>query len=195
MISHNMKKILIIISIFFGGSIAYFFTHRPTEMQQTATEQSSIQIDDYNETRDEQHIKNSFYADYYWLYPDESYDVEQHVGFMLKYKAPTEDPLYVGTLHIKVLRVNNEFAGFTAYYMETLTRGRLLFLDIKKEFRKRGFGEKLARLAVKELKKMGSQTIVLVTRVNNPAQNIYRRVGFQETSHDEEFLHMALQVQ
>ena len=45
------------------------------------------------------------------------------------------------------------------------------------------------------LKQMGSQKIVLVTRVTNPAQNIYRKIGFEETSREDGFLYMALKVQ
>lgn len=196
MIHKHMKKIIIIFSLIIGGGIGYYVTHQtPTTISISSSDAAEkITIEEYNQARDEQHIKNQFHADYYWLYPDTSYDVETHVSFMLQYKAPLEDPLYVGTLHVKVLHVNGEFAGFTAYYKETLTRGRLLFLDINKNFRKRGLGEKLARYAVNELIKLGSQEIVLVTRVNNPAQNIYRRIGFEETSHDNEFLYMALQV-
>lgn len=196
--NNTIKKIILVLSLTLGAGIGYYFTHQPSASisTQTTTNQShdKISIDEYDQARDEKAIKDIFYDEYYWLYPDESYDVETHVGFMLQHKAPNENPLYVGTLNIKVLHVNGQFAGFTAYHKETLTRSRLLFLAIKKDFRKRGFGEKLARYAVEELKKMGAQTIVLVTRVNNPAQNIYRRIGFEETSHDEEFLYMAMQV-
>jgi ribosomal protein S18 acetylase RimI-like enzyme len=196
-----MKKIIrisiVALCIALGAGAAYYIRHVATSDTAIASSPQAadvITIDEYNEERDERAIKNLFHDDYYWLYPDTSYDVESHMGFTLKYRAPNENPLYVGTLQVKVLHVNGKFAGFTAYHLETVTRYRLLFLAIHKDFRKRGFGEKLARYAVEEMKKMGAQTIVLVTRVNNPAQNIYRRIGFEETSHDNEFLYMAMQV-
>lgn len=197
-----MKKIIrlsiVAVCIALGVGIGYYVSHTSQEKIQTAVVGSQdqtkdvITIDEYDQARDERDIKNLFYEDYYWLYPDTSYDVETHMGFTLKYRAPNENPLYVGTLQVKVLHVNNQFAGFTAYYKKTLTEGMLLFLAVKKNFRKRGFGEKLARYAVDQLKQMGMQKIVLVTRVNNPAQNIYRRIGFQETSREDGFLYMAL---
>ena len=194
MMHKHIKKIIIIFSLIIGGGIGYYVTHQtPTTVSVASSDAiEKITIDEYDQARDEKHIKDQFHADYYWLYPDTSYDVETHVGFMLQYKAPIEDPLYVGTLHVKVLHVNGKFAGFTAYYKETLIRGRLLFLDINKDFRKRGLGEKLARYAVDELKKMGSQTIVLVTRVTNPAQKIYRRIGFVQDYIQDGFLNMVL---
>lgn len=195
MIHSSVKKIVVILSLTVGAGIGYYVTHKPTtEPSQGAQSEQKVTIDEYDHERDEKNIKDIFYEDYYWLYPDTSYDVETHMGFTLKYRAPNENPLYVGTLQVKVLHVDGKFAGFTAYHIETLTRYRLLFLAIKKEFRKRGFGEMLARYAVEQMKKMGAKTIILCTRVNNPAQNIYRRVGFEETSHDNEFLYMALQV-
>lgn len=196
MITNFAKKILLIVSLLIGGGIGYYFTHQqPVEKQaQVVPTQSPLVIDDYDQAKDEKEIKNIFYNEYYWLYPDTSYDVEKHVGSMLRYRSPNEDPLYFGTLQVKVGRLDGKFVGFTAYHIETLTRYRLLFVAIGKEYRKRGFGEQLARYAVEDMKKMGAQTIVLVTRVNNPAQNIYRRIGFEETSHDSEFLYMALTV-
>ena len=199
-----MKKIIrlsiVALCIALGVGIGYYVSHTSKKTAQNISESDNqtkdvITIDEYEQARDERDIKNLFYEDYYWLYPDNSYDVETHMGFTLNYRAPNENPLYVGTLQVKVLHVNNQFAGFTAYYKKTLTEGMLLFLAIKKDFRKRGFGEKLARYAVDQLKQMGMQKIVLVTRVNNPAQNIYRRIGFQETSREDGFLYMALTFQ
>jgi len=192
----TLKRIILILSLALGGGLGYYLIHQKPVTSHVAVEprQENLVIDDYDQARDEQDIKNTFYDEYYWLYPDESYDVETHVGFMLKYKAPNENPLYVGTLYVKVARLEGKFVGFTAYHKETVIRGRLLFLAINKNFRKRGFGEQLARYAVEQLKQLGFHTIVLVTRVNNPAQKIYKRIGFIETSHDDEFLNMAYQV-
>lgn len=192
----TLRRIIVVICLTVGAGVGYYFTHKPSAVNvpTEAQPQEQISIDEYDEARDEREIKNLFHEDYYWLYPDTSYDVETHMGFTLKYRAPNENPLYVGTLQVKVLHVNNQFAGFTAYYKKTPTEGMLLFLAIKKGFRKRGFGEKLARYAVEELKKMGSQKIVLVTRETNPAQNIYRRIGFEKTSIEDGFLYMALTV-
>lgn len=196
MINSSTKKIIVILSLTLGAGIGYYFTHKPVAVAPAAAVQSEqrITIDEYDQARDEQAIKNLFHEDYYWLYPDTSYDVETHMGFTLKYRAPNENPLYVGTLQVKVLHVDGQFAGFTAYYKKTLTEGMLLFLAINKNFRKRGFGEKLARYAVDQLKQMGSQKIVLVTRETNPAQNIYYRIGFEKTSIEDGFLYMALKV-
>jgi len=71
-------------------------------------------IYDFDPVRDTQEILSIFENNWHWLISSEDYSPE----FMLKHRAPSKDPLYVGSLHIKVLREQNKLAGFTAYYMK-----------------------------------------------------------------------------
>jgi len=171
----SFKKIIIIVFLAaLGGGVGYYFTHH------TSSEHSQEQgpIYDYNEARDKAEIKQVFVDEHWWLLMGD-YDVD----FMLDYKAPHQDPLYVGKLHVKVLREKNQFIGFACYYKKTVTEGALLFLAIKKEFRKRGYACKLAQYVVEDFAKMGVKKVTLVTRIQNIAgQATYTKLGFTEVN-------------
>lgn len=140
-------------------------------------------IYDFDPARDTQDILQVFERDWYWLVSSDDYSPE----FMLKYRAPGRNPLYIGRLRIKVLRENDAFVGFTAYYMKTSDLGFLLFLAVDPEFRGKGYGDTLTRYALNDLIRMGTKRIRLVTRTDNiPAQKLYSRMGFRETSRDDE---------
>ncbi|MGB8366855.1 MAG: GNAT family N-acetyltransferase [Candidatus Babeliales bacterium] len=134
-------------------------------------------IYDFDETRDMQEILQIFDDDWYWLIESEDYSPE----FMLTHRAPNKDPMYVGSLHIKVLREKNKLAGFAAYYLKKKGLYQLLFLAVNKNFRGKGYGEQLLCYALKDAKKLGANQVRLVTRSTNfPAQRLYKRVGFKQ---------------
>ncbi len=142
-------------------------------------------IYDFDYARDSQEILNIFERDWYWLVASsrEHYSPE----FTLKYRTPKRNPLYFGRLRIKVLREGGAFVGFVAYFMETPNLGDLRFLAVNSEFRGKGYGAKLTRYALNDLICMGAKRIQLVTRTNNiPSQKLYKRLGFYETSRDDE---------
>lgn len=171
------KIILILVLATVGGGIGYYYTHRTSSMQP----QEQGPIYDYNEVRDKADIKQMFEDEKWWLLMGD-YDVD----FMLDYKAPHQDPLYVGSLHVKVLRENNQFIGFACYYKKTIAEGALLFLAIKKEFRKRGYACKLAQYVINDFAKMGIPKVTLVTRIQNIAgQATYNKLGFTEVGRND----------
>lgn len=140
-------------------------------------------IYDFDPARDTQDILQVFERDWYWLVSSDDYSPE----FTLKYRAPSRNPLYIGRLRIKVLRENDDFVGFTAYYMKTSDLSFLLFLAVNPEFRGKGYGDALTRYALNDLISMGTKRIRLVTRTDNiPAQKLYSRMGFRETSRNDE---------
>lgn len=194
------KRIVLGLSVgILAGSVAYIYKQQHVEvLVQKAAEQGPIY--DYDEAKDKQSIID-FYntewyegSDRYWLlHSDESnFDPE----FMLRYKAPNENPLYLGHLVIKVLRINDKFVGFTAYYKETPTLGWLLFLAVKKEYRGKGYAKMLAQYAINDLESMGSDAVKLITRSNNlGAQSIYRKLGFEEVGREgDEFIYFEKQL-
>ena len=140
----------------------------------------------YDVERDTQKILDLFKSDWYWLVSSPDYSPE----FMLKHRAPSKNPLHLGRLKIKVLRENNEFVGFIAYYMKMATTGLILFIAVEPEFRGKRYGEQLMRYALDDLVHLGAKVIRLTTRpANVSGQNLYKRIGFYETSRDEEFVH------
>jgi len=134
-------------------------------------------IYDFNPTTDTQPIIELFNQNWYWLVANEGFSP----SFILKHRTPNENPKYFGTLKIKVLRENNQLAGFTAYYMKEKNLGQLLFLAVGHPFRGKQYGKILAEYAIDDLKKLGATKIGLWTRVSNlPAQRIYKNLGFIE---------------
>ncbi len=141
-------------------------------------------IYEFDEKRDTQPILKLFHENWYWLVASSDYSPE----FAFKYRAPSQDPRYLGKLRVKVLREKNTFIGFVAYYMKTETEGKVLFLAVKTAARGKRYGQQLLQYALDDLiNNMGAKIIKLVTRTNNlRAQKLYNRAGFKETSRDDE---------
>ena len=103
-----LKKSLIILAcIGVVGGVTYYVTHRPAIT--VVTDQGSFTVSDYEENRDKDEILSIFVSDRYWLLSSDDYDPE----FMLAYKAPDTNPLYLGALQVKVMHENGKFVGFT----------------------------------------------------------------------------------
>lgn len=153
--------------------------------------QPAEQILDFDDARDTQDIVNIFNRDMYWLTASEDFSPE----FMLKYRAPTQDVRYLGRLHIKVLCNKEGLIGFVAYYMKSATEGFLLFLAVNPPFRGKGYAERLLNYAFNELKGMGASIVRILTRTDNiPAQKLYTRINFTETSRDDGFVYFVKQL-
>lgn len=110
----HLKKIVIVASIIIatcsgiGGYHYYQSTRGP--------------IYDFNPATDTQPILDIFNQNWDWLLASK----DSSPAFMVKYRTYDSNPLHFGALKFKVLRENNKLAGFTAYYMETPTQGRIL---------------------------------------------------------------------
>jgi len=150
------------------------------------------EILNFNYTRDAKEILDIFERDRYWLTATEDFSPE----FMLKYRAPSQHDLrYLGRLIIKVIRKDDSFVGFVAYYMKSSTVGQILFLDVNPAYRGKGYSERLLKYALNNLKSVGANIAKLVTRTTNiHAQNLYKRLGFKETSQIEGFVYFAKQL-
>jgi ribosomal protein S18 acetylase RimI-like enzyme len=150
-----------------------------------AAPRASYTIADYNPATDKAPILAIFDKDWYWLVasPREEYSVE----FMLDYRAPDPNPLYLGAMRIKVLREGNAFVGFVAYYIERVGVGKVLFLAVNDEFRGKRYGQKLLEYAIGDFASMGIKKVVLVTRIaNTMSRPLYERIGFYEVRRDDE---------
>ena len=184
------RKIIKILAIVFvlsvaGGLLYYYFPVAQTTI-------TSEKIQDFNEKRDTQEILDIFKEDRYWLVSSPDYSPEH----MLKTRSPNKDDArYFGKLTIKVLREADKFVGFVAYYMKNFFIGTVLFLDVKPEFRGKGYAQQLMRYAIDALKKQGASIITLVTRSENySAQAVYKKMGFTKTHEEDGFVYFDLRA-
>jgi ribosomal protein S18 acetylase RimI-like enzyme len=178
-----IKAAAIIIAISFLATIIYYY------LPQTPATQAS-NIIPFDDARDTAEILDIFKKDRYWLVASENYSPE----LMLKNRAPNqEDVRYFGKLNIRVLYEQNQFVGFTAYYLKNFFVGVLLFIDVKPEFRGKGYAQQLMQYAIEDMKKQGATLITLVTRTSNEsAQKLYKRLGFKVTYEEDGYVYFEL---
>ncbi len=175
----------VLIALSMGASLFYYYAPQPTFVQ-------AGPISDYVDARDRQEILNMFETDHHWLVSSEDYDPE----FTLDNRAPNKrESRYFGQLKIKVLRENDQFVAFVAYYMKNFFLGQLLFIAVKPEFRGKGYAQKLMRFALDDMKKMGASMVALVTRTTNlSAQGVYKKMGFTISHEEDGFVYFELRM-
>lgn len=187
MIKKVIKIIAVIIAASLIGAAGYYY-YTPTPPVSVISD--SVIPFDY--ARDADNIKQTFIDDKYWLLSSQDYDVEH----MLANRAPNKrEPRYIGKLTIKVLYENNQFVGFIAYYLKNFFLGQILFVDVKQEFRGKGYAQKLVKYAIEDMKRQGATMITLVTRTSNTsAQAVYKKLGFFVSFEEEGFVYFDLRV-
>jgi len=182
-----IKKIIILgslLAVVSGGYYWHQASHTSIQKQQQET------ISEFNQTRDLEPILELFKDNWYWLIASKPYYSHEYAEYFFTHRAPDRNPEHQGILQIDVLYEGDQFAGFTAYYLESQNVGDLLFVAVKKEFRGKQYGQKLTRHAIDALLRMGAQRVHLVTRTSNfAAQRIYKRAGFQETYRDNGYVY------
>ena len=181
-----IKITAILLALSFGGYAFYYYFPQPSVVQTTDL------IQDYNAARDTQEILDIFKQDRYWLLSSPDYSPEH----MLQTSSPNKDDArYFGKLSIKVLREADKFVGFVAYYMKNFFIGTVLFLDVKPEFRGKGYAQQLMRYAIEQLKKKGASIVTLVTRSeNHSAQAVYKKMGFVQTLEEDGYVYFDLRI-
>jgi ribosomal protein S18 acetylase RimI-like enzyme len=87
----------------------------------------------------------------------------------------------------------DKIAGFVTYHPLEGYKGRIQFLVVAKEFRKKGYAKELMQYAINGLKKQGMCFIEIAVRAHNePAVNLYKKFGFKEiASTPDGFLYMS----
>lgn len=161
----------VLMSMLIGVSV-YWFVHH--------TSRPSVYT--FNKARDMPSVLALFKKDWHWLVATDDYSPE----FMLNYLTPNDDPSYLGSLKIDVLRSGDNLMGFVAYYMESAELGWILFLAVDSKYRRQKNGERLLLHGIDQLKQIGAHQIRLLTRISNlPAQALYKRVGFHELYREE----------
>lgn len=117
--------------------------------------------------------------DWYWLVSEGAIDFSP--DYMLDHHAATYH--YAdNTLSIAMYRTpEDKVAGFVTYHPLEGHRGRIQFLVVAKEFRKKGYARNLMQYAINHLKKQGMCFIEIAVRSSNtPAFNLYKNFGFKE---------------
>jgi len=141
-------------------------------------------IQNFNYERDRAGVLANLKEDIYWLVEEPKHFDQE---YMLRTMSPDKDPSNYGKLHIKVLRDDNQVAGFVTYHKLNSNTGRVQFLSVNKKFRGKGYGKILLNYAVQDLFKIGCNKVVLVTRTSNIwAQRIYKTLGFKEYHRTED---------
>ena len=186
-----IKAAAIIVTLSFAATAIYYYLPQTWRYIPASTISGPV-ILDYDEARDTAEILDIFKKDWYWLISSEDYSPE----FMLKNRAPKmHDPRYYGKLIIKVMYDNNQFVGFTTYYMKNFFIGQILFVAVKQELRGKGYAQKLTKYAIEDLKKHGATMITLLTRsANTAAQAVYKKLGFNVTFEEDGFVYFDMRV-
>lgn len=186
MIKKIVKIIALAVSLTLVGAAGYYY-YTPTPAPLIS---DSVIPFDY--ARDAAHIKQTFIDDKYWLLSSEDYDVEH----MLSKRSPNKrEQRYSGKLNIRVLYEDNQFVGFIAYYLKNFFLGQILFVDVKNEFRGKGYAQKLVKYAIEDMKKEGATMITLVTRTSNSsAQAVYKKLGFGVSFEEDGFVYFELRT-
>ena len=137
----------------------------------------SFQICNFNHERDAQEILDLFEKNWHRLVEG---DDKTLPPFMLKYRTYDTNPQNFGSLHFKIIRENNQLAGFAAYYLEKPTRGQILLLAVGENFRGKGYGTILMKEAIRDLFSFGADHITLWTDTDNyHAHRVYEKLGFK----------------
>ena len=137
----------------------------------------------YDEAKDFAPLVGMINDNLFWLSERPDFSPEQ----FLMLRAPNFDPARKGQAIIDVMQADGASAGFIAYYKKSPTHGYIWIFAVDKNFRRRGFGEKLMNRALSVLKKQGAQYVTLTTRLaKTPAMELYKKVGFLEQYREED---------
>ncbi len=104
----------------------------------------------------------------------------QNADILIRYSKKMKETFYV----IKYL---DKSVGYCIYYIKPIFSLRsfkkkaiIYSVAIDRNFRRKGFGEKLLRESIKEMKLNRISSVLLYVNVNNlSAINLYRKIGFR----------------
>ena len=92
-----------------------------------------------------------------------------------------------GLASFVVAQVDEQTAGFIAYYKKSFNQGYVWLLGVDKNFRRKGIGRKLLLHAIKDLQSQNVSFITIAVRSSNQgALALYKSVGFVEYINEKE---------
>ncbi len=182
----SKKRISIVLGVLVVGALAgtsvwYYWQHTP-------------HLYEFELVRDKKDILDVFDRDWYWLIPGDRDSFSPEL--MMQYKAPQQNIMWAGRLSIKVLRKEDQFIGFVAYFMKTTEHGFLNFVDVHPDFRGKAYAHQMAQAAVNDMIARGAKKLTGITRPSNVrSRAMFKRLGFTEVREDETFVFMERMIQ
>ncbi|MBP5684557.1 MAG: GNAT family N-acetyltransferase [Bacilli bacterium] len=81
--------------------------------------------------------------------------------------------------HEYLLIIDNKISGFIRFGKSESEpdKGEIYALYVLAKYQKRGFGKIFVNLAIKELKKMGFNKMIIACLVGNPTNEFYKHIG------------------
>ena len=183
--SFKFFKIALLLALF---GLAFFFA---SNFEYSAT--SGVKILDFDKQRDTQFLIDSFDEERYLLTNNPDFSVQ----FMVDHMTPVQyhDPSQFGKQQIRIAFAKGEPVGFIAYHMKNFYEGKIHLLEVRKAHHGHGYATKLIKSAIEHLKAQGAKVIKLDTRVDNqPARNLYTKLGFQLIDESDGFVHFVLKT-
>lgn len=148
----------------------------------------------YDALRDRAQVIALFQQNLKWLVQGpqyQSYDIE----FMLDNRASAFDPINKRNLIFNCYCLQGKIIGFIAHFIKSFYRGYILFIVVDQAYRGKGYAEQLLRHAIGQIAAQGCQVVELVTSIDNEsAQRLYHKVGFVETSRDNDVIHFEYRI-
>lgn len=157
----NKKSILLLaMGLSLAGGAGWYYVRKPLQQEK----QAAVGIKDYLPDRDREFILDQFKENWYWLISSPDYDIK----YALDNRAPNKyEPQLKGKMKIRVLYADGKPAGFSSFYMRNAVQGDILFIEVDKRFRGKGYAVQLVNDVFAELKKMGAKIAKWVTRPGN----------------------------
>ena len=123
-------------------------------------------------------IRSSSWEDYNYCY---NLAKRNMMPFYKKYKIKWNPKIYRENFNpkfVKILEYNGRRIGFyKLIFRENSWYGS--DLQISKNFQGKGIGRRIMMYLEKSVKKKGGSTIKLRVFINNPAINLYKRIGYK----------------
>jgi len=137
-------------------------------------------------------LKNMLEQDWYWLVSQDATDFS--MDYLLDHQAATFH-YPDNSLTVMVYEDDHKPAGFVTYHLLDGYTGRIQFLVVAREYRKKGYGKLLLEYALQDFKKRGICFVKLAVRDNNfSAQKLYEQLGFQVTDSSKGFLFLTKEL-
>lgn len=144
---------------------------------------SEAQLRTYEHAKDYRPLVKLINDNMFWVSETPDLSAEK----VLTFKAPSNDMSRAGEVNIDVIEAEKTTAGFIAYYKKNHDHGFVWLLAVDKNFRGRGFGERLLAHAIINLKQEKASYITLAVRsINKPAISLYKKLGFTEKTRDDD---------
>jgi ribosomal protein S18 acetylase RimI-like enzyme len=148
----------------------------------------------YQAHRDKAVVKKIFKDNLHWVVNGPNYQ-NYDVDFMLDNHASAFDPINKRNLIFNVYCAQGRTVGFEAHFIKSFLKGYILFMVVDQAERGKGYAIALLKNAIEQIAKAGCSIVELVTGVDNiPAQKLYEKVGFVETSRDNDVIHYEYRI-